>query len=82
MRVIMVSPWLQKKLRRSKWNKNHVQEDFDLAIDPNDNGGDDGATGEEVEESLERNLANLEENSGARLPNAPNSLESSDVELN
>ena len=82
MRVIMVSPWLQKELRRSKWNKNHVQEDFDPAIDPNDNGGDDGATGEEVEESLERNPANLEENSGARLPNAPKSLESSDVELN
>jgi hypothetical protein len=32
-------------------------------------------------ESIERTLANLKENLGARLPNAPMSLESSDVGL-
>jgi hypothetical protein len=40
-----------KKLRHSKQNKDHVQEDVDPSIDSNDNGGDDGATSEEVKES-------------------------------
>jgi hypothetical protein len=70
-----------KKLRRSKRNKDHVEEDVDPAIESIDNGGDDGATGEEVEESLKRGPENLEENSGARLPNAPESLEGGDVGL-
>ena len=74
-------PGVSKKLRRSKRNKDHVQEDFDPAIDSNDNGGDDGAMGEEVEESLERDPANLKENLEARLPNAPESLEGGDVGL-
>jgi hypothetical protein len=70
-----------KKLRRSKRNKDHVEEVVDPAIESVDNGGNDGATGEEVEESLERGPTNLEENSGARLPNAPESLEGGDVGL-
>ena len=47
-------PGDSKKLRRSKQNKDRGQEVVDLAIDSDDNGGDDGATSEEVEESLER----------------------------
>jgi hypothetical protein len=43
-----------KKLQHSKRNKDHVEEDVDPAIESIDNGGDDGATGEEVEESLEK----------------------------
>jgi hypothetical protein len=70
-----------KKLQRSKRNKDHVEEDIDPAIESINNGGDDGATGEEVEESLERGPKNLEENSGARLPNTPESLEGGDVGL-
>jgi hypothetical protein len=41
-------------LQHSKQNKEHVQEDVDPSIDSNDNGGDDGATNEEVKESMER----------------------------
>ena len=74
-------PEAYKKLRCSKWNKDHVQEDVDPTINSNENGGDDGATGEEVEESLEKDPKNLEENLGARLPNAPESLEGGDVGL-
>ena len=74
-------PKVSKKFRRSKRNKDHVQEDVDPAVDSSDNGGDDGATGEKVEKSLERGLENLQENSGARLPNAPESLEGGDVGL-
>jgi hypothetical protein len=48
-------------LRRLKWNKDHVEEEIDPAIESIDNGGDDGATGEEVEESLERDPKNLKE---------------------
>lgn len=43
-----------------KWNKDHVQEDFDSAIDLNDNGGDDGGFGEEMEVILENDPANFE----------------------
>jgi hypothetical protein len=74
-------PGAFKKLRRSKRNKDHVQEDDDPAIDSIDYDGDDGVTGEEVEETLERGPENLEENSRARLSNAPENLEGSDVEL-
>jgi hypothetical protein len=70
-----------KTLRRSKRNKDHVEEDVDPAIESINNDGDDGATGEEVEEFLERGPENLEENSGARLPNVPESLEGGDVGL-
>ena len=48
-------------------------------FDFNDNGGDHGATGEELGESLGRGPENLEENLGARLPNATKSLEGGDV---
>ena len=51
-----------RKLQCSKRNNDHVQEEFDPAIDLNDNGGDDGAMGEEVDESLENDPTNLEEN--------------------
>jgi hypothetical protein len=30
-------------LQLSKQNKDHAQKEFDLAIDPNDNDGDDGS---------------------------------------
>ena len=64
--------WAFKKMRSSKWNKGLIQKDFDLVIDYNNNNdGDDGTIGEEVEESFERNPVNLEENLEARLPNAP-----------
>lgn len=42
-------PGVSEKLRRSKWNKDHIQEDVDSAIDSKDNNGDDGVMGEEVE---------------------------------
>src|ERR1700738_1744885 len=74
-------PGNSKKLRRSKRNKDHAQEDVDPTIDSNENGGDDGAMGEEVEESRERDPVNLEENSEARIPNAPENLEGGDVGL-
>ena len=63
-------PMASKKLRRSKRNKDHVQEGFNPTIDSNDNGGDDGASGKEMEEFFERATANLEENSRTRLLNA------------
>ena len=74
-------PEISKKLQCSKRNKNHVPEDFDPAIESNDNGWDDGEFSEEMEDSLERVPANLKENTGVRLPNAPKRLESSDVRL-
>jgi hypothetical protein len=52
-----------------------VQVDFNHTIDSNDNDGDDGGFGKEMEESIERTLINLEENPGAILPNASKSLE-------
>ena len=74
-------PVASKKLRRSKQNKDHVQEDFNSAIDSNKNDENDGAMGEEVEESLERDPGYVKENSETRLPNAPESLEGGDVGL-
>lgn len=52
---------------------------FDHIIDYNDNGWEDGGFGEEMEETHERAPTNLEENTEARLPNAPMSLESAYV---
>lgn len=46
-------PRTSKKLWCSKWNKDLLQEDFDHAIDFNDNGRNDGGMGKEVEESFE-----------------------------
>jgi hypothetical protein len=47
----------------------------------NDNGWEYGEFHKELGESIVRTLANLKESLGARLPNAPMSLESGDVEL-
>ena len=58
-----------------------MQEDFDPAINSNDNSGNDVGMGEEFEVSLETDPPNLEENLGARLPNAAENLESGDVGL-
>lgn len=44
-------PMDSRKLRRSKWNKDHAQEDFDAAIESDDIGRDDGATGKKMKES-------------------------------
>lgn len=70
---------VSKKLRRSNWNKGHVQEDIDPAIDSNDNSGDDGVMCEEVEASLTRVPINLENYSKARIPNALKSFKVGDV---
>ena len=43
-------------------NTDHVQEDFDPTNDSNDNGVDDVALGKEMDESLDRAPANLEDN--------------------
>ena len=43
------------------------------------NGWDDGGLNEELKKSFVRAFANLEDNSGVRLPNAPKSLENGDV---
>jgi hypothetical protein len=53
--------------------------DIDRNIVSNDNGCKYGGFGKEMGESIERTLANLKENLGVRLPNAPMSLESCDV---
>ena len=55
--------------------------DFDRIIVSNDNGWVYGGFGKELGESIERTPANLKENLGAILPNAPMSLESCDVGL-
>jgi hypothetical protein len=55
--------------------------DFDRNIVYSDNGWEYGGFGKEMWESIERTLANLKESLGARLPNAPMSLESGDVGL-
>jgi hypothetical protein len=55
--------------------------DFDHTIHFYNNHGYDVGFGEEMEESLERILENLKKNLGVCLLNAPNSLESSDIEL-
>jgi hypothetical protein len=55
--------------------------DFNRSIVSNDNGWEYGGFGKDMEESIERTLANLKESLGARLPNAPMSLESGDVGL-
>jgi hypothetical protein len=54
--------------------------DFDLTIVSTHNGWEYGGFGKEME-SIERTLSNLKESLGARLPNAPTSLESGDVGL-
>jgi hypothetical protein len=53
--------------------------EFDRTIVSNDNGWEYGGFGKEMGESIERTSANLKENLGARLPNAPMSLESCNV---
>jgi hypothetical protein len=63
-----------KKLWRSKWNKDHVQKDFDIANGSNDNGGDNGAMREEVAESLERNLTHLQNNLRTKPTKTPQKL--------
>ena len=35
-------PKVSKRLLRSKWNKDHIQVEYDHTIDSNDYGGDDG----------------------------------------
>jgi hypothetical protein len=55
--------------------------DFDRNIVYNDNGWKYGGVGKEMGEFIERTPANLKENLGARLPNAPMTLESCDVGL-
>jgi hypothetical protein len=55
--------------------------DFDRNIVSNDNGWEYGGFGKEMGESIEWTLANLKESLGARLPNAPMSLESGNVGL-
>ena len=54
---------------------------FDHTMDSNDNGGDDGGFGEEIEESIDRAPANPEKSSGAKLPNGPKGLENGNVGL-
>jgi hypothetical protein len=72
-------PEVSKRLGYSNWNKDHVKLDFDRTIVSNYNGWKYGGCGKEVGESIERTLANLKESLGARLLNAPMSLESGDV---
>jgi hypothetical protein len=55
--------------------------DFDRTIVFSDNGWEYGGFGIDMGESIEKTLANLKESLGARLPNAPMSLESGDVGL-
>ena len=55
--------------------------DFDRTIVSNDNGWEYGGFGKEMGESIEWTPASLKESLGARLPNAPMSLESCDVGL-
>ena len=75
-------PMSSKKLRRSKRKKDLVLEDVSLTIDANDNGVDNGRFGEEVEESLQRDVSNDQGNLEARLPDPPVNLEFGDVGLN
>ena len=70
-----------KRLRRSIWFKDHVEKDFDHAIAYNNNGGNNGGLGKEIDDSLERDPAKVEENLMARLLYAPENLESNDVGL-
>jgi hypothetical protein len=72
-------PEASKRLRGSNWNKDHVKMDFDRIIVSNDNGWKYGGVGKEMGEFIERTPANLKESLGARLLNAPMSLESCDV---
>jgi hypothetical protein len=74
-------PEASTRLRCSNWNKDHVKMDFDRTIVFNDNGWEYGRFGKGMEESIERTPANLNKILGARLPNAPMSLESGDVGL-
>jgi hypothetical protein len=55
--------------------------DFDRNIVFNDNGWEYGGFGKEMGEFIQRTLANLKVSLGARLLNAPMSLESGDVGL-
>jgi hypothetical protein len=55
--------------------------DFDHNIVCNDNSWEYGGFGKKMGESIERTLANLKKSLGAKLPNAPMSLESGDVRL-
>jgi hypothetical protein len=55
--------------------------DFDRHINYNDNSWEYGGFGKNMGESIERTLANLKESLGARLTNAPMTLESCDVGL-
>ena len=55
--------------------------DFDRTIAFNENGWEYGGFGKEIGKSIENTPANLEESLGARLPNAPKSLESCEVRL-
>jgi hypothetical protein len=59
----------------------HVKMDFDRTIVSNDNSCKYGEFGKEMGEFIERTPANIKESMGARLPNAPMSLESCDVGL-
>jgi hypothetical protein len=53
--------------------------DFDRTIVSNDNGWKYGGFGKGMGESIERAPANLKENLGATLPNAPMRLDNCDV---
>lgn len=60
-------PEIFERLWCSNWNNDHVQMDFDHAIDFNDNGGYDGKFSEEMEVSFEKAPANLKDNLESRL---------------
>ena len=74
-------PGVSKKLRRSKRNKDHIQEDFDPTINSNEMVWVMVHWVRKWGSPLIRNPANLEAHSEARLPNAPESLEGGDVGL-
>ena len=71
---------VSRKLWCSKRNKDHVQHNFDPAIDSNDNVGHDGGFDEEVEESLEKVTTNFKKNQGQNTK-FTKSLENSDGAL-
>ena len=55
--------------------------DFDHTIGSNDNGGHEVDSVWKMEESFERTPANLEMYLGAKIPNAPESLDGGNVGL-
>ena len=64
-----------------KLEQGSCQNGFDRTIVSNDNGWEYGGFGKEMGESIEETPASLKERLGARLPNAPMTLENFDVGL-